>query len=244
VTSGIKFTALEDPHFIASLDDEAVWDLFVQVIEREAPIAGLGTHLAPERQVFLECAATVRHEHGFMRARYYRTEDGRPLLNPFHIEHLTRLLIAFSFALYEKRKTANALLDCLFYILRGKCGINVFYRQPLTPFFLPRHALGTILGYGTWGACFYITQGCTVGQNHGAYPIIGKGLIMGPQSIILGDCSIGDNVTLAAGAAVIDTKIPDNKIVFGRPPNLVMRDNPSSNIDENYFSDKIMTYLA
>ncbi len=234
---------LNDPGLIEALSDEDVWEIFLDIVEREAPVSGVAPSLKTAKSVFLDCAARVRWEHGFMRARYYNTDKGEPLLNPFHIEHLTRLLQAFSFALFETGQFSTAMLDCLFYIMRGKCGINLFYRQRLTPFFLPRHALGTIVGYGDWGSCLYITQGCTIGQNHRSYPRIGSGLIMGPQTMILGDCKIGNNVTLAAGAIVIDTDISDDKVVFGRPPNLVLRNNKSDNIDENYFAEKIAPHL-
>ena len=159
--------------------DEDVWEIFCEIVEREAPVSGIGSEIASSKSIFLECAAHIRWEHGFMRARYYTDGNNKPLLNPFHIEHLTRLLHHFSHCLYISKSVSETVQDCLFYLMRGKCGINLFYRQPLTPFFLPRHALGTILGYGDWGACLYLTQGCTIGQNHRAYPSIGKGLIMG-----------------------------------------------------------------
>ena len=66
---------------------------------------------------------------------------------------------------------------------------------------------------------------------------------MGPQSMILGDCLIGDNVILGAGTILIDTSVSNNKAVFGRYPDLVIKENSRNNIDENYFYDMISSLI-
>ena len=58
--------------------------------------------------------------------------------------------------------------------------------------------------------------------------------------MILGNCDIGENVTMAAYSMVIDTKIPADSIVVGRYPNHRIIANKASNIDENIFHDELM----
>ncbi len=43
------------------------------------------------------------------------------------------------------------------------------------------------------------------------------------NSAIIGDCHIGDNVTIGAGALVKDEDIPSNSLVFGQSPNLIIK---------------------
>ncbi len=66
-------------------------------------------------------------------------------------------------------------------------------------------------------------QNCTVGGNKGFYPTLGKNFRMMSGSKILGESNVGDNVTLAANTYVKDTDIPDNSLVFGNSPNLIIK---------------------
>lgn len=78
---------------------------------------------------------------------------------------------------------------------------------------------------------FSFTQGCTVGNNKGVYPKFGERIVMCPNSMVLGNCNIGSNVVLAANAYVEDEDIPNNSIVFGSTPNLVIKKNQQERVD-------------
>ena len=43
------------------------------------------------------------------------------------------------------------------------------------------------------------------------------------NSSILGKCHIGKNVQIGAGALVKNQDVPDNSIVFGQSPNLIIK---------------------
>lgn len=43
------------------------------------------------------------------------------------------------------------------------------------------------------------------------------------NSSIIGKCVIGNNVTIAANSGVKDENIPDNSLVFGHSPNLIIK---------------------
>ena len=55
------------------------------------------------------------------------------------------------------------------------------------------------------------------------YPIIGENVRMYANSSILGNCIIGRNVQVGAGAIVKNQDVPDNSIVFGQSPNLIIK---------------------
>lgn len=45
------------------------------------------------------------------------------------------------------------------------------------------------------------------------------------NSSILGNCKIGNNVNIGAGAVVKNQNVPDNCTVFGLSPNLIIKRN-------------------
>ncbi|TQS59735.1 colanic acid biosynthesis acetyltransferase WcaB, partial [Salmonella enterica subsp. enterica serovar Typhimurium] len=67
------------------------------------------------------------------------------------------------------------------------------------------------------GDDFTIRHGVTIG-NRGAdslaCPVIGNGVELGANVILLGDITIGNHVTIGAGSVVLDS-IPDHALVVG-----------------------------
>lgn len=67
------------------------------------------------------------------------------------------------------------------------------------------------------GDDFTVRHGVTIG-NRGAdslaCPVIGNGVELGANVIILGAITIGNNVTVGAGSVVLDD-VPDNALVVG-----------------------------
>ena len=62
-----------------------------------------------------------------------------------------------------------------------------------------------------------------MGNNKGIYPTIGQNVQMMAGSMLAGDCTVGDNVILAANSYVKDTDIPSCSLVFGEFPDLVVK---------------------
>jgi serine acetyltransferase len=233
-----------------NLKEEDIWEIYLRFLDKESPLLNFSKLLGNYRSIFQKVYYKVLWEHKFIRASYYTVdnrvsvEDRVPIFNPFHLEHLTRLTQYFSQEIYQQDPEATILLDNLFFVMRSRFNINLFYKQIVNDFFLPRHALGSVLGYGKWGRFLDIRQCCTIGQNYGKYPTIGDGVILGPYSSIIGDCNIGDNVRLSAGTIIIDTNIESNSLVFGRSPNLVIKNNKNRNVDEHFFYDDFLSFLA
>ena len=98
-----------------------------------------------------------------------------------------------------------------------------FMRLNFLIFFTLDHPVGTVIGRGCFSNGFSFAQNCTVGNNKGVYPVIGKNFRMCANSTVLGNCHIGDNVTLGAGTLVKDQDIPSNSLVFGYSPNLIIK---------------------
>ena len=108
-------------------------------------------------------------------------------------------------------------------------GCDLFYEVELPDFFILDHPVGSVMARAQYGEGFLFRHNCTVGNNHGIYPIIGKNVELCANASILGNCHIGDNVTIGAYACVKDQDVPDNSIVFGQSPNLIIKTKKYSN---------------
>ena len=93
------------------------------------------------------------------------------------------------------------------YLLRGRVTVD----------FLLVHPLGTVLGRGNYKDYFMAYQRCGIGSNHDIYPRLGRNVTLRPGSSVLGNCDIGDNVTIAADSLVLDYSVASESVYFGKP---------------------------
>lgn len=152
--------------------------------------------------------------------KYYH-RNGETFFNPFHSGQYNIFLYIMS---NEVWKSGNSLLaDKIYYLNKMLSCDDLFYEVELPEFFMLDHPMGSVMGRAKYNNGFSFSQCCTVGNNHGIYPEIGENVRMCAYSSIIGDCHIGNNVTLGAYAAVKDEDIPANTIVFGQSPNLIIK---------------------
>lgn len=124
--------------------------------------------------------------------------------------------------IYQNTGTSQ-LTDKLYYLNKLLNGLDMYYAIELPEVWSAEHPVGSVLGRARYGNNFFFYQCCTVGGNHGIYPRIGENVKMFAHSQILGDCNIGNNVKIGAGCLIKDENIPDNSIVFGQSPNLIIK---------------------
>lgn len=99
----------------------------------------------------------------------------------------------------------------------------MFYEIEFPQYFALDHPVGSVMGRAKYGEGFSFTQCCTVGNNRGTYPEIGQNVKMCAYSSIIGNCHVGDNVTIGANSGIKDCDVPDNTIVFGQYPNNIFK---------------------
>jgi serine O-acetyltransferase len=154
---------------------------------------------------------------------YYK-KNNIPYFNPYNSAHYSIFLYHFSNSIFKIYGNEYKNLASKIYYL-NKClnGLDVFYEVNLPKVFFLDHPVGTVLGRAQYGENFRFTQNCTVGNNKGIYPVIGKNVTMLAGSMILGNSKIGNYSVLAARSYVIDTNIPPFSVVFGSSPKLVIK---------------------
>ncbi len=171
-----------------------------------------------------------------IRDSYYST-DG---ICPYHLGQYMTFLYFLGNTLsrrYLAEGSANQdvqdLCDKIFMTSLTISSADIYYKHEMPAIFLPAHPLGAVFtGKAKIGDYFFFTQGCNIGINHGKGPTLGEGVVMWGNSKIVGDCHIGNHVMFAANAYIKDMDIPDNSIVFGQFPNVIIKENEEDKIME------------
>ena len=152
--------------------------------------------------------------------KYYH-RNGETYFNPFHSGQYTVFLYFYS---REVFLSGNSILaDKIYYLNKIMNSCYLFYEVVLPDYFSLDHPHGTVMGRAKYSDGLSFAQYSTVGNNKGIYPVIGKNCRMCMNSAIIGNCHIGDNVTIGAGALVKDESVPSNSLVFGQSPNLIIK---------------------
>ena len=108
--------------------------------------------------------------------------------------------------------------ECVYYLNKIMHSVDWFYQIELPEHFLAEHPLGSVLGKAKYSDYLFVYQGTTIGGNRN------QGTIYYPQ--------IGNNVILSADSYVINENIPDNCIVFGQSPNIIVKEKKVTEIKE------------
>ncbi len=162
-----------------------------------------------------------------------RLWDGEDVVfSPYISVQWMNFLYRLSHALYQNGEGTSA--DQVYYLNKIMHCNDWFYAIDLPVHFHCEHPLGSVLGRAKYGDYLFVYQGTTVGGNrsHGelAYPTIGNNVILFANATVLGNCKIGNNVVVSSGTYLINETIPDNCIVFGQSPNIIIKEKSESDI--------------
>lgn len=126
---------------------------------------------------------------------------------------------------YETVKidAARVVCDKIYGQSKTVSGCDMYYEVEMPDYFSFDHPTGSFMGRAKYGNYFSFSQGCSVGNVDEVYPVIGEHVSMNAGSKILGDSHIGNNCIITAGAMVRNQNVPDNSIVFGKSPELIIK---------------------
>ncbi|MCF4097688.1 hypothetical protein [Maritalea mediterranea] len=125
----------------------------------------------------------------------------------------------------------------LFLLNKAMNAIDLFYEIDMPPVFFIGHSAGIVLAKATYGNYLVLYQNSTVGKNHGHAPRIGEGVIVYPNSAIIGETEIGDHCVLGQGTSVINQKVPTRQFIFnGTGGQALIKPNKQAQLPlEEYF---------
>lgn len=183
--------------------------------------------------------ALERCERSFSRVRskYYSCE-GQARFDPLQGCQWAFFLYALSREAYLHG--GGSVCDKIYALCKMLSGADLFYQVDLPDVFTFDHPLGSVMGRANYANHFSFGQGCTVGNNHGTYPVFGESVFMLSDSKVIGDCNIGSNVIIGANSFVKDEIIPSGSLVFGQSPNLIVKENHLEYVRE--YAEKVFIY--
>jgi serine O-acetyltransferase len=176
-----------------------------------------------------------RMEHCFnhIHKKYY-FENGQALFNHLNSDHYAMFLYWVANEAY-KHNFIN-VAEKAFLLNKALHGIDAFYSVTLPEVFLFVHPIGTILGNAKYSDYFVVYQNVTIGTDiNGTYPVFGKGNVLYSKCSVIGTCTIGDNVSIAANSFIRNKDVNRDSIVFGLHPEIKIKKN-SKNNQQNFFS--------
>lgn len=161
------------------------------------------------------------------KLKYYKLK-GKTFFNPFHSGQYCIFLYFVSNTIFNlgPKKINKLLADKVYCLNKALNGLDLFYEVKMPKIFSLDHPVGSVIGRAKINNYFSFSARCTVGNNKGIYPIIGKKVLMSNGSSIIGNCIIGNNVIFAANSSIVDMDIPNNSVVYGQFPNNVIKKIP------------------
>lgn len=186
------------------------------------------------RDAILEAIKAVEYNFaGLPNKRFYC--DGEVQFSPYMSVQWMIFLYRLAHEIYAQHGASTPKeADQIYYLNKIMHSNDWFYAIDLPIHFLCEHPLGSVLGRAQYGDYLFVYQGTTVGGNRSKgrlyYPVIGDNVILFANSTVLGDTHIGNNVVISAETYIINEYIPDNCIVFGKSPNLVIKSKTEEEI--------------
>lgn len=160
--------------------------------------------------------------------KYY---NGDKNFSVFHSGQYSIYLYYLANTIY-KNSNDTELASKIYYLNKILHSVDWFYAIELPGYWGVEHPVGSVLGRAKYQDGLFIYQGCTIGGNKKKYPTLGHNVIMYSNSTILGNCNVGDNVIIATGTTIKDEDIPNNSVVFGQSPNLIIKEERKENMYE------------
>lgn len=166
-----------------------------------------------------------------VKNKYYQF-NGESVFNPLHTAQWTMFLYKMAYQLRKKSSDNINLCDKIYGISKYISSADIYYEIKMPGIWFFDHPQGSVMGRAEYSDFFTFSQGCTVGNNKGMFPVFGEHVSMLSNSKILGDCNVGDHVILAANTYILDMDIPPYSIVFGMNPDIVIKPITPDKFDE------------
>ncbi|MCY1287859.1 hypothetical protein D9M68_204700 [compost metagenome] len=123
----------------------------------------------------------------------------------------------------------------LFYLNKTLNGIDLFYEIAMPEVFFIGHSVGIVLAKATYGEFLVLYQNSTVGKNHGVAPEIGEGVILYPNTAVIGRCNIAARSYISQGVSVINADTPGNCYVYQGEGGGLVTKPPKHDILADFF---------
>lgn len=154
--------------------------------------------------------------------------------NYLHSSQYCQFIYYLSNTIWRNERNAPAATR-LFLLNKSLNAIDLFYEIEMPPVFFIGHSVGIVLAKANYGNYLVLYQNSTVGRHLDRIPSIGEGVVLYPNTAVIGGSILEDGVVVSQGTSVIDTHAPARSIAFaGAAGKLSFRPAPPTLLSE-YF---------
>ncbi len=125
----------------------------------------------------------------------------------------------------------------LFLLNKALNAIDCFYEVALPEVFFIGHSVGIVLAKATYGNHLVLYQNSTVGKNHGTAPVLEDGVVMYPNTAIIGNCLVRAGSVISQGVSVINANTELNHLVFAGAGGALFFKPSARPIQADFFRD-------
>lgn len=136
-----------------------------------------------------------------------------------------------------RREKVRGVCTKLFLLNKALNAIDCFYEIELPEVFFIGHSVGIVLAKASYGNHLVLYQNSTVGKNHGDAPVLGEGVIMYPNTAIIGRCQVRDRSYIAQGVSVINRDTEPGRIAYQASGGGLVFKPPGHDILADFFRD-------
>jgi len=155
--------------------------------------------------------------------------------NEFNYLHSTQYCIYLYYLSNTIWRSTSDIEVCtkLFLLNKTLNGIDMFYEIAMPEKFFIGHSVGIVLAKATFSDYLVLYQNSTVGKNAGIAPVLERGVIMYPNTAIIGLSHVQANTVISQGVGIVNRNTPGNVMVFqGSDGNLLFKEIKKDFIQE------------
>lgn len=143
--------------------------------------------------------------------------------DPLHSSQYCTYLYFLSNTIWTREPESVNACTRLFLLNKALNAIDLFYEISMPEVFFIGHSVGIVLAKATYGNYLVLYQNSTIGKNHGIAPVLGDGVILYPNSAIIGRCRIGNRTVVSQGTSVVNRDTPADCIIFQQSGGILIK---------------------
>ena len=144
----------------------------------------------------------------------------RDEFNYLHTEQNTIFLYYLANTVWRNDRDETVATK-LYYLNKALNSFNCFYEVELPSIFFVGHSVGIVLARARYSDYFAVYQNSTVGWNAGFGPTFEPGVVMFPNTQVMGKCQVRRGTVVSLGTSIIDHDTEPDSIVKAQSGNLV-----------------------
>ena len=203
-----------------------------------AYVAAQVSHIVPDGSEAAMAGVIARHidealaRTGYCIDRVAMWRAGE--FNYLHSSQYCQFLYYLSNTIWRNERDGQAATR-LFLLNKALNAIDLFYEIEMPEVFFIGHSVGIVLAKATYGNYLVLYQNSTVGRHLDRVPVIGEGVILYPNTAVIGRSVVEDGAVVSQGTSVLDSGVPARSLAFtGEGRELQFRPSPEGLLSE-YF---------